>query len=75
MFHVYNRVQKWSAIVNYYDNVRLDPRLDAELNQLIDGYEKLINELKLKGLMKPGEGKRDLKLKGYELLAFKFMNL
>ena len=25
--------------------------------------------------MKPGEGKRDLKLKGYELLAFKFMTL
>ncbi|CAM9390413.1 unnamed protein product, partial [Ectocarpus fasciculatus] len=62
-----------SAIVSYYDTTALDPTTDNELNQALTGYEKLITELKKNGLMKPGEGKRDLKPRGYELLAFKFL--
>jgi hypothetical protein len=62
-----------SAIVNFYDTLRFDDETDKQLNDILMGYEKLINELKQKGLMKPGEGKRDMKPRGYQLLAEKFM--
>jgi hypothetical protein len=41
----------------------------------LDGYKKLINELRQRGLMKVGEGKKHIKLSGYFLLTNKFMRV
>ena len=60
-----------SAIVSFYDTTSLDPDTNNALSQHLTGYEKLITRLKTNGLMKPDEGKRDLKPQGYELLAVK----
>ena len=43
----------------------VDVVLDLELSQAIDGYEKDINELTKKALMKPEEGKSPLKMNCY----------
>ena len=52
-----------SAVVYLYTEklLKIDPELDGEINCMIEGYEKVINELKRRGLMKPGEGKSALK--------------
>ena len=57
--------------MSFYDTTSLDPDTDNALNQHLTGYEKLMTRLKTNGLMKPGEGKRDLRPQGYELLAVK----
>jgi hypothetical protein len=64
-----------SALVDLYKQkfIKLDPTLDVELKSVLDGYDKLINDLKKRGLMKTMEGKRHLKSDGYTMLARKFM--
>eukprot|EP00644_Phytophthora_capsici_P008981 jgi/Phyca11/68153/gw1.6.559.1 len=52
-----------------------NPQLDMELRRVLEGYEKVINNLKKRGLMKINEGKRQLKVSGFELLALKLMTL
>ena len=53
-----------SALLDHYGNIPFDEDTNKCLNGILEGYEKTINELKKKGLMKPGEGKRDLKPRG-----------
>ncbi|ETP31797.1 hypothetical protein F442_19371 [Phytophthora nicotianae P10297] len=53
----------------------LDPDIDTELRRVLEGYEKVINNLKKRGLMKINEGKRELKASGFDLLALKLMTL
>lgn len=64
-----------SALVDLYkqQHIRLDETLDAELKGVLDGYEKMINDLKKRGKMKIHEGKRHLKSNGFNMLAYKFM--
>ncbi|EEY56557.1 uncharacterized protein PITG_10103 [Phytophthora infestans T30-4] len=47
----------------------------SKLRRVLKGYEKVINDLKKRGLMKINEGKRQLKGSGFELLALKLMKL
>jgi hypothetical protein len=65
-----------SALVDLYrDNQKeLDKKRDLELMNIINGYEKVINELKQRGRMSISEGRRHLKWSGYILLAEKFMS-
>ena len=46
--------------------------INPDLKALLDG-QKLMNELRQRGLMKVGEGKRHIRLGGYILLTNKFM--
>ena len=64
-----------AAIVDLYrkQSKRLEPDLDKELKNILDGYEKIINKLKQRGLMKLHEGKREISNAGYQLLAQKFV--
>ncbi|KAF4150570.1 hypothetical protein GN958_ATG00232, partial [Phytophthora infestans] len=55
--------------------IELDHLIDTELRRVLEGYEKVINDLKKRGLMKINEGKRQLKGSGFELLALKLMKL
>ncbi|KAE8960226.1 hypothetical protein PF011_g30165, partial [Phytophthora fragariae] len=66
-----------SALVDVYRAklLEMDPQLDTELRRVLEGYEKVINSLKKRGLMKINEGKRQLKLSGFELLALKLMTI
>lgn len=66
-----------SALVDVYErhHMRLEESLDIELKTLLDGYDKMLNNLRQRGLMKIGEGKKKLLLTGYHLLAKKFMTL
>jgi hypothetical protein len=60
-----------SMLVDLYrtHTLQLDAAMDAELKNLLEGYEKTTNELKRRGLMDINEGKRHLKSSGYDLLA------
>ncbi len=51
-----------AAIVDLYrkQSKRLEPELDKELKNILDGYKKIINKLKQRGLMKLHEGKREI---------------
>jgi hypothetical protein len=64
-----------AAIVDLYrkQSKRLEPELDKELKNILDGYKKIINKLKQRGLMKLHEGKREISNAGYQLLAQKFV--
>ncbi|OWZ02720.1 hypothetical protein PHMEG_00025674 [Phytophthora megakarya] len=64
-----------SALVDLYKNEQriLNPDTDRELNILLEGYDKLINDLRKRGLMKISEGKQYLKSSGYSLLASTLM--
>ena len=64
-----------SALVDLYrtHGKELDKKLDMELMSILNGYEKVICELKQRGRMSINEGKRHLKWSGYLLLAEKFM--
>eukprot|EP00644_Phytophthora_capsici_P014639 jgi/Phyca11/124673/e_gw1.54.169.1 len=66
-----------SALVDVYRSnlLELDPQLDTELRRVLEGYEKVINNLKKRGLLKINEGKRQLKINGFELVAAKLMKL
>ena len=41
----------------------------------LDGYERLLNDLRARGLMKIHEGKRKLLVSGYEMLGKKLFEL
>ena len=62
-----------SAIVALYsaENCKMNERVESQLKGMLDGYEKVINDLKKRGLMKIGEGKNPLPFQGYILLAKK----
>jgi hypothetical protein len=45
----------------------------AQMKEILDGYEKLLNDLKKRGLFRLTEGKRELQFSGYEMLCAKFM--
>jgi hypothetical protein len=64
-----------SALVDLYRSaeIELDPALNTELKVLLDGYDKIVNDLKRRGLMKINEGKRHLKCSGYSMLTVKLM--
>ena len=64
-----------AAIVDLYrkQSKCLEPDLDKELKNILDGYKKIINKLKQRGLMKLHEGKREISNAGYQLLAQKFV--
>ena len=64
-----------SALVNLYRNQtkELDPSLNTELKVLLDGYQKVINGLKKRGVMKISEGKQHLKANGYTMLCEKLL--
>ncbi len=66
-----------SALVHLYTKAgkKLAEKLDTELTRVLDGYEKLVNELKKRGLMKIQEGKQYLKNNGYSLMCNKFMKM
>ncbi|OWY90235.1 hypothetical protein PHMEG_00041729 [Phytophthora megakarya] len=55
--------------------LEVDSQLDTELHRILQGYEKVINNLKERGLMKINDGKRQLKASGFELLVLKLMTL
>jgi hypothetical protein len=48
-----------SALIDLYKKLhpRLGSALDTELKAVLDGYEKLLNDLKNRGRMKINEGK------------------
>ncbi|KAJ8564248.1 hypothetical protein ON010_g7096 [Phytophthora cinnamomi] len=54
-----------SALVDVYraNFLELEPRLVTELRRVLEGYEKTINSLKLRGLMKINEGEASTKVK------------
>jgi len=64
-----------TAIVDLYRrrSMTLEPDLDKELKNILDGYKKIINKLKQRGLMKIHEGKREISNAGYQLLGLKFL--
>jgi len=65
-----------SAILDLYQSkkVPLDPTIDAEWLKMHLGYEKLINSLRQRSLMKPREGKLYLKIEGFYCLAKNIMH-
>jgi integrase len=64
-----------SAIVDLYtqNGATLPASLNQELGEILSGYEKHINELKKRGLMKLEEGKKALPMTGYRILCNAFM--
>ncbi|KAK1934611.1 hypothetical protein P3T76_011220 [Phytophthora citrophthora] len=66
-----------SALVDVYrkQNVLWDSKIDDALCSALEGYEKTINDLKKRGLMKVNEGKHQLTMSGFELVLLKMMSL
>lgn len=64
-----------SALVDLHKRAKIevDTEANRDLTNMLDGYEKLIRQLKMKGLMKISEGKRPISGGGYSMLAEKFM--
>lgn len=64
-----------SAIVDLYTvaGLVLDKTTDLRLGALLDGYEKLVRQLRLKALMKIKEGKSPINMDGYSMIADKLM--
>ena len=62
-----------AAIVDLYEDKgkKLEPELNAEINGIINGYEKVLAELRLKGLIKLQEGRLPLPMAGLKLIANK----
>jgi hypothetical protein len=65
-----------SAIVDLYTqaNLVIDPVVNGRINKMITGYEKDLNDLKKRSLMKPEEGRQPLPFSGYQLMLWKFLN-
>ncbi|ETM33316.1 hypothetical protein L914_19435, partial [Phytophthora nicotianae] len=57
------------------DHEDIDARDAPRLRRVLDGNERVISNLKKRGLMKINEGKRQLKASGYKLLARKLMSI
>ncbi|KAG3081737.1 hypothetical protein PI124_g19116 [Phytophthora idaei] len=66
-----------SALVDVYHSklLELGQPVDTELRRVLDGYEKVINSLKKRELMKINVGKRQLEASGFEMLALKLMTI
>jgi hypothetical protein len=64
-----------SALVDRYTSVNktLSEDLDVQLNVTLDGYEKTINDLKKRSLMKAHEGKDAISCSGYWTICKKLM--
>lgn len=65
-----------SGLVDLYRSKlgeKLPASLDEKLKTILEGYDKLCNDLKKKGLMKLSPGKRELRRNGYVLLCTKLM--
>ncbi|DAZ97624.1 TPA: LOW QUALITY PROTEIN: hypothetical protein N0F65_002243 [Lagenidium giganteum] len=62
-----------SALVDAYreQGLTFDSSVDGELHRVLEGYEKLIDNLKKRGLIKISDAKRHLKWSGFTLLATK----
>ncbi|KAJ1383614.1 hypothetical protein B484DRAFT_341876, partial [Ochromonadaceae sp. CCMP2298] len=55
-------------------NVAPSAELNAEISKVVVGYQKLLNELKKRGLFKITEGKQPLMSAGYHMLAEKLLS-
>lgn len=66
-----------SALVDLYrqQKLKISDEWHTQVKSILDGYEKTINDLRRRGLMKINEGKRHLKFRGYELISKKFMTM
>eukprot|EP00601_Ochromonadales_sp_CCMP2298_P017230 CAMPEP_0173240928 /NCGR_PEP_ID=MMETSP1142-20121109/14067_1 /TAXON_ID=483371 /ORGANISM="non described non described, Strain CCMP2298" /LENGTH=331 /DNA_ID=CAMNT_0014172161 /DNA_START=147 /DNA_END=1140 /DNA_ORIENTATION=+ len=66
-----------SALLDLYKiptpKVPIPDSTRAQMKEILDGYEKLLNDLKKRGLFRLTEGKRELQFSGYEMLCAKFM--
>ncbi len=64
-----------SALIDLFTNnkKKIGDDFSADINKVLDGYEKVVNQLKQRGLMKINEGKSPIEAKGFMLLAFKFL--
>lgn len=64
-----------SALVDLYrlKKQKMSQYLNDKLKELLDGYEKMCNDLKKKGLMTLNPGKRELRRDGYILICTKLM--
>jgi hypothetical protein len=64
-----------SAIIDLYTNRNLimDANVSKALTNVLDGYDKLCRQLRLKALMKIKEGKSPIEMSGYRMLAEKLM--
>ncbi len=65
-----------SAILDLYRTrcVPMDSTHNQILENLIKGYEKIMNSLRKKGFIKAFEGKRHLTSRGYRLIAEKLLS-
>lgn len=66
-----------SAIVWFYKkkNQRLEEELDVAISNFLDGYKRLVADLKQKGIMSIEEGKQPLSFSGYSFVARKLLRL
>ncbi|KAG6954797.1 hypothetical protein JG687_00011590 [Phytophthora cactorum] len=66
-----------SALVDVYHSklLELGQPVDTELRRVLDGYEKVINSLKKRELMKINVGKRQLEASEFEMLVLKLMTI
>ena len=66
-----------SAIVWYSDKrgVKLDEKINGDLNSLLSGYRNKVGDLKEAGNMTSAEGKQPISFTGYQLLAKQFLQL
>jgi hypothetical protein len=68
-----------SAIIDLYKNAgpeamaSWNQHIELELKKAGDGYSRLMNQFRQKGLVKINEGKRHLRWDGYSMIARKFM--
>jgi hypothetical protein len=64
-----------SAIFDLWKQLKIPVPADTTLQQkrILDGYEKVLNNLRRRGLAKITEGKKDLGFDGYRMLSEKFM--
>jgi hypothetical protein len=66
-----------SALLDLYKSrtpkIPIPASTRAQMKDILDGYEKLLNNLKKRGLFRVTEGKRELQFSGYDMLSKKFM--
>ncbi|KAJ1395035.1 hypothetical protein B484DRAFT_309458, partial [Ochromonadaceae sp. CCMP2298] len=64
-----------SAIKDLYTQAGVGPtaELDTEIRKIVVGYQKLLNDLKKRGLFSITEGKHPLASRGFYLLAAKLL--
>jgi hypothetical protein len=64
-----------SALFDLYRgaDVPVPPATTLQVKKILDGYKKLINNLRKRGLAPLSEGKRDLQFGGYCMMSKKFM--